>query len=88
MKIHSQCECFPFFRRIGITDIPDGLLNEEWAQRNHSQSLKRLNERGGITIMEALSIIKQRDYMHLQWEKAATIYQHILTGYNIGIKQH
>lgn len=34
------------------TEFPDSLLSEAWAQTNHSQTLKRLNERGGLCIGE------------------------------------
>lgn len=36
------------------------VLNERQAQLNHGQSLKRLNERGGISPHEALAIIELR----------------------------
>lgn len=36
------------------------LLNEEWAKRNHDQSLGRLNERGGMGVMEILDNIHRR----------------------------
>lgn len=29
-------------------DFPDELLNEDWAQEMHSQSLAKLNSRGGL----------------------------------------
>lgn len=35
--------------------VPIGLLNEQQAQSNHSQSLKRLNERGGLGVLEILA---------------------------------
>jgi len=40
--------------------IPFAMLNEEQAKRNHSQTLKRLNERGGLGVAEALDIIKKQ----------------------------
>lgn len=40
--------------------VPYELLNEEQAQRNHSQSLDRLNERGGLGVMEMLDNIHKR----------------------------
>lgn len=42
------------------TEVPDGMLSEEWAQRNHGQSLARLNERGGLGIAEILANINQQ----------------------------
>lgn len=39
--------------------VPDGMLTEEWAQNNHGQSLKILNERGGMSVPEILANIKK-----------------------------
>ena len=41
-------------------EIDDKFLNEEWAQRNHSQSLKRLNERGGLSPQEMMCNIEKK----------------------------
>lgn len=41
-------------------------LNEEWAQRNHSQSLSRLAERGGMSPAE---IIFNVDRRKLDWRE-------------------
>jgi len=38
------------------------LLNEHWAQKNHSQSLERLAERGGLSCEEALAIAERRQW--------------------------
>lgn len=46
-------------------------LNEEWAQRNHDQSLARLNERGGLGACEALAIIERRPWHPM--DKAAAL---------------
>ena len=35
-------------------------LNEEWAQRNHGQSLTRLAERGGLDPFEILANVNRR----------------------------
>ncbi|MBO0947315.1 hypothetical protein [Fibrella forsythiae] len=40
--------------------VPMRLLNEEWAQRNHGQSLQRLNERGGLSVCEILANMSKR----------------------------
>lgn len=40
--------------------IPMTLLNEEWAERNHGQSLDKLNSRGGLSISEMLAIAKRQ----------------------------
>lgn len=37
-------------------------LNEEWAQRNHNQSLQRLAARGGLAPEEALAILELRNF--------------------------
>ena len=59
MKVHSTC-----FRDKSLTNVPKkvsfGLLNEEFALNNHSQTLERLNERGGMGILEILDNIHKR----------------------------
>lgn len=45
-------------------------LNEEWAQRNHDQSLATLNRRGGLSACEALAIIEKRYWHKMDWELA------------------
>jgi hypothetical protein len=40
-------------------DFPDELLSEEWALRIHGQTLKRLNERGGLSVHELLMNLKR-----------------------------
>jgi hypothetical protein len=42
--------------------LPDDLFNEEWAQKIHGQTLKRLNERGGLGIIEMIVNIKKLPY--------------------------
>jgi hypothetical protein len=37
-------------------------LNEEWAQKNHNQSLERLADRGGLGLSEAAAIIERRKW--------------------------
>jgi len=50
---------FPIMGCNIIASIPWAMLepHEEQAQRNHGQSLKRLAERGGLAVSEALDII-------------------------------
>ena len=43
-------------------EIPTELLNEDWAQRIHSQSLALLNERGGLHPKEIICNIKKVSY--------------------------
>ena len=59
MKVHSTC-----LRDKSLTnvpkEVPTTLLNEEFALNNHSQTLERLNERGGMGILEILDNIHRR----------------------------
>lgn len=48
--------------------IPFSVLNEEWAQKNHSQTLTRLAERGGLSVCEAWAIHKCQ-----KWQAFASI---------------
>lgn len=52
------------------TFIPIAILHEEWAQRNHSQSLARLAERGGLDATEALAIIEKRRWHRVDHDTA------------------
>jgi len=47
--------------------VPFDLLSEEWAKINHSQTLTRLNERGGLGVIEILNNI---DKKHLEFRGA------------------
>ena len=40
--------------------VPWNSLNEEWALRNHKQSLERLNERGGLSPAEIHCNVNKR----------------------------
>lgn len=61
-----------------LTWIPFDLLNEEWAGRNHGQTLDRLNERGGLGLDEALSIIERRKWRFIDEDTAIkAISEHI-----------
>lgn len=46
-------------KRLFPEYFPWHLLNEEMAQKNHSQSLERLNERGGLSVDEITCNIKK-----------------------------
>lgn len=67
MKVHSASG-----RDKNLKNVPDfvpmGLLNEEQAQHNHSQSLDRLNERGGLGVLEILDNIHKRKLTHRAYE--------------------
>lgn len=56
MKIHSEDK-----RKYpdALTEFPDKYLSEEMAQRNHMQSLERLNERGGMGYFEILCNLRK-----------------------------
>lgn len=41
------------------------MLNEEWAQHNHGQSLSHLAERGGLDPSEILAIIERRPWSQM-----------------------
>jgi hypothetical protein len=41
------------------------VLNEEWAQKNHYQTLTRLAERGGLSLCEAAAIIQRRPWRQM-----------------------
>lgn len=57
MKVHS--ESLRQFKNDNCpTSVPDEMLNEAMADKNHGQSLARLNERGGIGIREIVANIK------------------------------
>lgn len=45
-------------------------LNQEWAQKNHDQTLKRLNERGGLSACEAAAIMQRRQWYRMAVEDA------------------
>lgn len=46
---------------IGLPWFPANLMSEEMAQINHSQSLGRLNERGGMSPTEIMANLFRRD---------------------------
>lgn len=50
--------------------VPFSMLNEEWAQKNHSQSLQRLAERGGLGADEALAIMDKRPWRSIRSDLA------------------
>lgn len=54
------------------SQIPMSLLNEKHAMRNHSQTLERLAERGGLSPCEALAIIEKRDHRFLDPKETLT----------------
>lgn len=64
------------------TQFPMHLLDEGQAQRNHSQTLKRLKERGGLSVREILAIVGKKNwsyYGNLQWDEALKMLNDIIT---------
>lgn len=62
--------------------FPMHLLNEDQAQSNHGQTLKRLKERGGLGVTEILAIVHRKKWSYfgqLQWDKALRMLNDILT---------
>lgn len=53
--------------------VPFALLNEEWAERNHRQSLQELADRGGLSPGEVIAIMDRRKYMLMPDEAALTL---------------
>lgn len=56
---NEQEETMPILgiRVPGLTCVPMRLLSSDMAENNHSQSLKRLKERGGLAVGEILAIM-------------------------------
>ncbi len=48
-----------------VTQVPFSLLSEDQAQRNHSQSLKRLAERGGLGHCEMVAVMERRPWRRM-----------------------
>lgn len=44
--------------------------HEAQAQKNHSQSLTRLNERGGLSVCEAVAILEDRRWREMNEQDA------------------
>lgn len=55
-KVHSGDRTNSKLSNVPDT-VPWGILNEDQAERNHSQSLSLLNERGGLGVLEMLNNI-------------------------------
>jgi hypothetical protein len=45
-------------------------LNEEWAQKNHYQSLEMLNRRGGLDPTEIVANIENREWHRMDIDEA------------------
>lgn len=64
--------------------VPYELLSEEWAIKNHSQSLDKLNSRGGMGVHEIICNIEKLRYGAVKEDEDA-IYRLIkhLDGFNL-----
>lgn len=56
--------------------LPMRLLNEEWAQKNHGQSLARLAERKGLDLSEAAAIHQCRPWRAMTTDEAIAALSH------------
>jgi hypothetical protein len=56
----------PILRKSNIVGLPASVVipmdRQDWARRNHSQSLERLAERGGLSPTEAIAIMLGRPW--------------------------
>ena len=53
--------------------VPFSMLSEDQAQTNHSQTLQRLAERGGLGPDEAIAIMDKRRWMPMPKDAALAI---------------
>lgn len=63
------------------TQFPMHLLSEGRAQSNHGQTLKRLKERGGLSVREILAIVGNKGWNYyggLQWTEAIKMLNDII----------
>jgi len=61
MEVHSTSRHNKNLKNVP-SFVPFKLLNEKQAQSNHSQSLDKLNSRGGLGVLEILDIIHNRKW--------------------------
>ena len=54
--------------------IPFAILNEEWAEINHSQTLKKLNECGGMSPVEIVANIEHISFFDLEHDLYDEVY--------------
>ena len=67
-------------------EFPTELLNEEWVDKLHNQTLERLNERGGLGVIEIIANIKQLKFNELDSydiNKAINELKELLNNYNM-----
>ena len=60
----GEREVMPIMKGVFLKAVPWAIISahEEQAQRNHSQTLNRLAERGGLIPSEAVAIIKNEPW--------------------------
>ena len=56
--------------------------HEQQARKNHGQSLKRLKERGGLSVSEAVAILEDRAWFQMPIALAVTRLAQIVEAYN------
>jgi hypothetical protein len=80
-KAINMSKPFKVLNQDKYTDCPKFVnwdsLNEKWAQKNHWQSLQRLNERGGLCPSEIAANIEQRPWHKMNDDDAVAIVKSI-----------
>jgi hypothetical protein len=69
MPVHSARDVQKLYPDCPLS-VPMILLNEEWAQKNHSQTLKRLAERGGLDPTEIMANVERRPWHRMNRDDA------------------
>lgn len=64
MSAQHEPQNFPILSSDLVSNVPWAFIapHEKQAERNHSQSLKRLAERGGLNAAEVLDVVEGRPY--------------------------
>lgn len=79
--IMAGCRLEEHIKKLRESSVPFLVVSMPWsmiapherqAQRNHSQTLKRLAERGGLSACEALAILDDRDWQRMDFAQAHT----------------
>jgi len=75
MVFQTTEKTFPIMgERVGtnLPPIPWAVIepHELQAQRNHTQTLERLAQRGGLSCTEALAVLENRNWKPMQFEEA------------------
>ena len=67
IPVHQGAGAIPKFA------VNKKILSEEWAQRNHAQTLSRLAERGGLSLEEMAANVERRPFQPMPDEEAILI---------------